>query len=154
MKSVSRYFSLPAVAGALTITVAIAASSLATVALADETNFPSRHRTLQSMAPANCNNWTAPLPERRVKVDVPGEVRGLTGTAALTIGIDQSGRYTGVVEALTNDAAFVRAAKDSLQYWSFVPARCDGVAVATQAKIYFNFRHESFVGYGAGSTIN
>ena len=89
-----------------------------------------------------------------MKVDVPGEVRGLAGTAALTIKIDQSGRYDGLVEALANDAAFVKAAQDSLQYWSFVPARCDGVAVATQAKIYFNFRHQNFVGYGAGNAIN
>lgn len=148
MKYFSRYFSVPTVAAAMM------AASFCAVASADETNFPLRSRTLQSTAPADCNNWTAPLPERRVKVDVPGEVRGLAGTAALTIGIDQSGRYTGVIEALANDAAFVRAAKDSLQYWSFVPARCDGVAVATQAKIYFNFRHESFVGYGAGSTVN
>ena len=148
MKPVSRLFSLS------TVIAAVAASSFASVALADETNFPSRYRTLQSSAPSGCNDWTAPLPERRVKVDVPGEVRGLSGTAALTIKIDQSGRYDGLVEALANDAAFVKAAKDSLQYWSFVPARCDGVAVAAQAKIYFNFRHESFVGYGSGSTVN
>ena len=148
MNSVSRYFSLS------TVIVAVAASGFCTVAAADETNFPSRYRTLQSSAPGGCKDWTAPLPERRVKVDVPREVRGLAGTAALTIKIDQSGRYDGLVEALANDEAFVRAAKDSLQYWSFVPARCDGVAVATEAKIYFNFRHESFVGYGAGSTVN
>ena len=148
MKYFSRYLSVSAV------TAAIMASSVCAVASADETNFPSRARTLQSTAPAGCSNWTAPLPERRVKVDVPGEVRGRAGTAALTISIDQSGRYAGVIEALANDAAFVRAAKDSLQYWTFVPARCDGVAVATEAKIYFNFRHESFVGYGAGSTVN
>ena len=148
MNSVSRYFSLS------TVIVAVAASGFCTVAAADETNFPSRYRTLQSSAPGGCKDWTAPLPERRVNVDVPSEVRGLAGTAALTIKIDQSGRYDGLVEALANDAAFVRAAKDSLQYWTFVPARCDGVAVATEAKIYFNFRHESFVGYGAGSTVN
>lgn len=148
MKSVSRYFSVS------TVIIAAAAASFCAVAAADETNFPSRYRTLQSSAPIGCADWTAPLPQRRVKVDVPGEVRGRSGTAALTIKIDQSGRYDGMVEALANDAAFVKAAKDSLQYWSFVPARCDGVAVATQAKIYFNFRHESFVGYGAGSATN
>ena len=149
MKSVSRYFSLAAVA-----TVAAAAATFCALAAADETNFPSRYRTLQSTAPTTCDEWVGPLPERRVKVEVPGEVRGVNGTAALTINIDQSGRYGGVVEALANDAAFVRAAKESLQYWSFVPARCDGVAVATTAKIYFNFRHESFVGFGSGNAIN
>ena len=148
MNSVSRYFPLP------TVIVALAAWSFCSVVSADETNFPSRFRTLQTSAPSSCKDWTAPLPERRVKVDVPGAVRGREGTAALTIKIDQSGRYDGLVEALANDAAFVSAAEDSLQYWSFVPARCDGVAVATQAKIYFNFRHESFVGYGAGSATN
>ena len=152
MKSVSRYFSLLTVIFAVTVTVA--ASGFCSVASADETNFPSRYRTLQSSAPDGCKDWTAPLPERRMKVDVPGEVRGLAGTAALTIKIDQSGRYDGLVEALANDAAFVKAAQDSLKFWSFVPARCDGVAVATQAKIYFNFRHQNFVGYGAGNAIN
>ena len=146
MKSVSRYFSFT--------TVAVAVATICTVAAADETNFPSRSRTLQSTAPTTCNEWVGPLPERRVKVDVPSEVRGVTGSAALTISIDQSGHYDGVVEALANDAAFVRAAKESLQYWSFVPARCDGIAVATQAKIYFNFRHENFVGFGPASTVN
>ena len=146
MKSVSQYFSFA--------TVAVAAATICTVVAADETNFPLRNRTLQSTAPTSCNEWVGPLPERRVKVDVPSEVRGVTGSAALTISIDQSGHYDGVVEALANDAAFVRAAKESLQYWSFVPARCDGIAVATQAKIYFNFRHENFVGFGPASTVN
>ena len=145
MQSVSRYFSLAAV---------VAATVVCCIDAAAETNFPPRYRTLQSTAPTACNEWVGPLPARRVNVEVPGEVRGVTGAAALTINIDQNGRYDGVVEALANDAAFVRAAKESLQNWSFVPARCDGIAVATQAKIYFNFRHENFVGFGSGSTIN
>lgn len=144
-----KFFSANSVAIATVI-----GSCLCTVAAADETNFPARHRTLQASAPAECADWTAPLPERRANVYVPGEVRGVPGSAALTIKIDQTGRYDGMVEALANDPAFVKAAKDSLQYWSFVPARCNGVAVAAQAKIYFNFRHERFVGFGAGSTIN
>ena len=67
----------------------------------------------------------------------------------LTINIDQNGKFDGVVEALTNHAAFVQAARESLQYWSFIPALCNGVAVPTQAKIYFNFRNEGFVSYTA-----
>ena len=114
---------------------------------ADETIFPSRQRTLQSTAPTNCNEWSAPLPERRTKLDLPRESRRLEGSAVLTINIDQTGKFDGVVEALTNQAAFVQAAKESLQYWSFIPAMCDGVAVPTQAKIYFNFRNEGFVSY-------
>ena len=144
MKSRSHNFSMSALAGALVL------SSVCTVVAADETIFPSRHRTLQSIAPSNCNEWAAPLPERRVKVDLPRESRQLEGSAVLTINIDQAGRFAGVVEALTNQTVFVQAAKESLQYWSFVPARCNGVAVSTEAKIYFNFRNEGFVGYASG----
>ena len=84
MKSVSQYFPFAA--------LAVAAATFCAAAAADETNFPSRYRTLQSTAPTTCNEWVGPLPERRVKVDVPGEVRGVNGSAALTINIDQSGR--------------------------------------------------------------
>ncbi len=145
MQSVCRTVSVAAVAGAIVL------STLSAVASADETFFPSRYRTLQSTAPSNCNEWSAPLPERRVKVDLPRESRRLEGSAVLTISIDQAGKFDGVVEALTNEAVFVQAAKDSLQYWSFVPAQCNGVAVPTQAKIYFNFRNEGFVSYKSGS---
>jgi outer membrane biosynthesis protein TonB len=144
VKSDSQKISISAFAGALLL------STLSSVVSADETIFPSRYRTLQSTAPANCNVWVAPLPERRIKVDLPREARQLEGSAVLTINIDQTGKFAGLVEALTNQEAFVQAAKDSLQYWSFVPARCNGVAVATQAKIYFNFRNESFVAYASG----
>ncbi len=144
MKSMSQNFSICAVAGAVML------STLSTVVAADETIFPSRYRTLQSTAPSNCDEWSAPLPERRAKVDLPPESRQLEGSAVLTINIDQAGKFAGLVEALTNQAAFVQAAKESLQYWSFVPALCNGVAVPTQAKIYFNFRNEGFVAYVSG----
>ena len=144
MKSGSPNFSMSALAGALLL------SSFCDVVAADETIFPSRHRTLLSVAPSNCTEWTAPLPERRVKVDLPRESRQLEGSAVLTINIDQAGRFAGVVEALTNQTVFVQAAKESLQYWSFVPALCNGVAVSAEAKIYFNFRNEGFVGYASG----
>ena len=144
MKSRSQNFSVSAVAGALLL------SSLCTVVAADETIFPSRNRTLQTIAPSNCNEWTAPLPERRVKVDLPRASRQLEGSAVLTISIDQAGQFAGVVEALTNEAVFVQAVKESLQYWSFAPARCNGVAVSTEAKIYFNFRNEGLIGYASG----
>ncbi len=144
MKSFSQPLSLCAVAGALVF------STLITAVSADETVFPSRYRTLLSPAPSNCNDWSAPLPERRAKVDLPTDSRKLEGSAVLTINIDQTGQFAGVVEALTNQAAFVQAARDSLQYWSFIPARCNGVAVSAEAKIYFNFRNEGFVGYASG----
>jgi len=132
---------------------ASAMATLAGSAAADETQFPSRFRTLETVAPAGCSDWVAPLPERRVKVTVPHEARNLEGSANLTISISPAGTFDGLVEAIANDAAFVRAATESLQYWSFSPARCNGVAVATQAKVFFNFRNESFVSYASGSQL-
>jgi hypothetical protein len=132
------------------VACACAFSTLSTAVAADETVFPSRHRTLLSPAPSSCNEWTAPLPERRVKVDLPTDSRKLEGAAVLTINIDQAGQFAGIVEALANEAAFVQAARESLRYWSFIPARCNGVAVSAEAKIYFNFRNEGFVGYASG----
>jgi outer membrane biosynthesis protein TonB len=133
-------------------TVALLAMGSAAV-WADETNFPSRHRTLETSAPAECRDWVAPLPERRVKVELPRDARTRQGSAQLTITIEPDGRYGGLVDALTNDEAFVRAAQASLQYWSFTPARCNGAPVSIQARIYFNFREESFVSYTAASHL-
>lgn len=135
----------------LILSCAVFASTVSAIAAADQTNFPSRYRTLATTAPADCRDWVAPLPERRVKVTLPREARHLDGAAQLTISISPTGQFAGLVEAVANDAAFVRAAVDSLQYWSFSPARCNGVAIATEARVYFNFRHESFVSYTASS---
>lgn len=121
--------------------------------VADETNFPSRYRTLETIAPAECRDWVAPLPERRVKVTLPSRWQRTEGSAQLTFTINPDGQFGGLVEALTNDEVFVRAATDSLQYWSFVPARCNGVAVATQAKVFFNFRHEPFLSFVSGNYL-
>ena len=128
----------------------VTASSLA---CADETNFPSRARTLETVAPAECRDWVAPLPERRVKVTLPSKSRRTEGSAQLTITINPDGQFGGLVEALTNDEVFVRAATDSLEDWSFTPARCNGVAVATQAKVFFNFRHEPFLSFVSGNYL-
>ena len=122
-------------------------------AIADETNFPSRYRTLETVTPAECRDWTAPLPERRVKVTLPSQSRRQEGSAQLTIAINADGQFGGLVDAITNDAVFVRAATDSLQYWSFSPAMCNGVAVATQAKVFFNFRHEPFLSFVSGNYL-
>ncbi len=128
-------------------------ATVSDVAAADETNFPSRHRTLETSAPAECRDWVAPLPERRLKVTLPSAARRQEGSAQLTITIKPDGQFGGLVEALTNDEVFVRAATDSLQYWSFSPARCNGVAVATQAKLFFNFRHEPFLSFVSGNYL-
>jgi hypothetical protein len=132
---------------------AAAIGTFAGQATADETNFPSRYRTLETAPPAGCGDWVAPLPERRVKVTLPHEARQLQGSANLTITISPTGQFDGLVEAIANDAAFVRAATDSLQYWSFIPARCNGVAVAAQAKVFFNFRHEPFLSFVSGNYL-
>lgn len=123
------------------------------IVAADETNFPSRHRTLSTIAPTECVDWVAPLPERRVKVTLPNNAKREQGSAQLTITINRDGQFGGLVEALTNDEVLVRAATDSLQYWSFTPARCNGVAVTTQAKVFFNFRHEPFVSLVSGNYL-
>lgn len=123
------------------------------VAVADETNFPSRYRTLETIAPAECREWVAPLPERRVKVTLPSSSNRAQGSAQLTITINPDGQFGGLVEAITNDEVFVQAATDSLQYWSFAPARCNGVAVATQAKMFFNFRYEPFLSFVSGNYL-
>jgi hypothetical protein len=128
-------------------------ATAASIAAADETNFPSRYRTLETIAPAECRDWVAPLPERRVKVALPVSSKRAQGSAQLTITINPDGQFGGLVEAVTNDEVFVRAATDSLQDWSFTPARCNGVAVATQAKVFFNFRHEPFLSFVSGNYL-
>ena len=117
------------------------------MAAADETKFPARHRTLETVVPAHCSDWVAHVPERRVKVTLPRDARNVEGSAHLTIVISPTGEFSGLVEAIANDAAFVRAATDSLQYWSFIPAHCNGTAVASQSKIFFNFRHDTFLSF-------
>lgn len=127
----------------------IAASS----AYADETNFPARHRTLEASAPGSCGEWVAPLPDRRVKVSLPHDARKREGMARVTFTIAPDGSYGGLVSAQTNDAAFVQAAEQSLRYWTFKAARCNGVAVPTEVSMYFNFRNEGFVSYAASNPI-
>lgn len=139
-----------------TLSCALVAATLSVipgVAAADETKFPSRYRTLETVAPANCTDWVAPLPVRRANVTLPREARNIEGSANLTIAISPTGQFDGLVEAIANDAAFVRAATDSLQYWTFIPARCNGVAVATQSKVFFNFRNDTFVSFVTGSRL-
>ncbi len=153
MKCLSSVRSAPTVSIALKVFCVCFAAALgpfAGQAAADETQFPSRYRTLETVAPAGCGEWVAPLPERRVKVTLPHEARSREGSAHLTIAISPTGHFDGLVEAIANDAAFVRAATDSLQYWSFTPARCNGVAVAAHAKVFFDFRNDAFVSFVAG----
>ncbi len=137
----------------LLVATAAFAFAAAGVASADETNFPARHRTLETTAPSSCGDWVAPLPDRRVKVSLPYDARKREGMARVTFTIAPDGSYGGLVSAQTNDAAFVQAAERSLQYWTFRAARCNGVAVPTEVSMYFNFRSEGFVSYAAGNPI-
>ncbi|HOB02371.1 MAG TPA: energy transducer TonB [Casimicrobium huifangae] len=137
----------------LLVATAALSVSAAGAAFADETNFPARHRTLESTAPSSCGEWVAPLPDRRVKVSLPYDARKREGMARVTFTIGPDGSYAGLVSAQTNDAAFVQAAEQSLQYWTFKAARCNGVAVPIEASMYFNFRNEGFVSYAAGNPI-
>ncbi len=122
-------------------------------ATATETNFPARTRTLEITVPAECRDWVAPVPQRRVDVLLPLDGKVFSGAAQVTFTISPEGRYGGLVEAKANDAAFVRAAEESLKYWTFTAATCNGKPVSVDARIHFNFRYDSFVSYGAGSTI-
>lgn len=136
----------------LVATAAVTVTAAAIVS-ADETNFPARHRTLESTAPSSCGDWVAPLPDRRVKVSLPYDARKREGMARVTFTIAPDGSYGGLVSAQTNDAAFVQAAEQSLQYWTFKAARCNGVAVPIEASMYFNFRNEGFVSYAASNPL-
>ena len=118
----------------LLVATAALSVSAAGAAFADETNFPARHRTLESTAPSSCGEWVAPLPDRRVKVSLPYDARKREGMARVTFTIGPDGSYAGLVSAQTNDAAFVQAAEQSLQYWTFKAARCNGVAVPIEAE--------------------
>ena len=147
MNSLSRLRAAPTARKLVSSLLALMFGVIPGLAAADETKFPSRHRTLETVAPAHCSDWLAPLPDRRVKVTLPREARNAEGSAHLTIVISPTGEFAGLVEAIANDAAFVRAATDSLQFWSFIPARCNGLAVAAQSKIFFNFRNDTFVSF-------
>ncbi|MCC7068483.1 MAG: hypothetical protein IT523_08505 [Burkholderiales bacterium] len=138
----------------IVMTLAALAAGTATQALADQTNFPARSRTLETTTPSDCRDWQPPLPERRVKVTLPSDARERDGMARVTFTITPEGGYGGLVSALTNEAVFVQAAEESLRYWTFRAARCNGAAVATNASVYFDFRREGFVSYAASNPVN
>ena len=137
----------------LILSAVAAVSAFSATSFAGETIFPARSRTLESIAPSDCREWVAPQPERRVDLRLPRDAKVFSGAAQLTITINQDGRYGGLVNALTNDEAFVRAAEDSLQWWTFTAARCNGQTVPAQARVYFTFRQDGLIGYGPNSYI-
>jgi TonB family protein len=119
-----------------------------------QTNFPSANRTLSTPRPAACQEWKAPVPERRVNVDFPSDAKGLKGDAALLVRIDAEGRFVGVVDATASEEQFAQAAEDSVKKWSFQPARCNGVAIAADSRIDFKFKRDEGITYKTGGYLS
>jgi hypothetical protein len=118
-----------------------------------ETVFPKAHRTLKVVVPPQCREWVAPLPDRRTNVAFPDDGRGLKGDAALLVRIGANGEYLGVSEYLASDDAYMRAAESAVKEWTFKPAICNGDAIASDARIDFEFRREGGITYSSGGSL-
>ena len=112
----------------------------ASAPISAETIFPPRSKTLLSTAPAECREWTPPLPLVRHAIELNRGDGAVEGSARLTIRISADGRFAAIESAVTNDARFVTAAVDSLERWTFQPARCNGDAVGATATVWLEFR--------------
>jgi Gram-negative bacterial TonB protein C-terminal len=130
----------------------IAASTLISSAFAAETIFPKKSRTLTVKPPAECREWVAPLPLKQTAVEFPDDGKGLKGNVALLVRIGPDGGYQGLIDYLADDDAFVRAAEKSVKDWTFTPAQCNGAAVASDARVEFEFRREGGITYKTGAT--
>jgi TonB family protein len=119
-----------------------------------QTNFPSTNRTLSTPRPPTCQEWKAPLPERRVDVVFPSDAKGLKGEAALLVRIDAEGRFVGVVDATASEEPFGQAAEESVKQWSFQPAKCNGVAIAADSRIDFKFKRDDGITYKTGGYLS
>ena len=124
--------------------------SLATAGAAfagDETLFPKRSRVLTAKAPPECKQWIAPVPDRQVPAQFPKDVGASKGDVALLVRINANGTYNGLIDYSSNEEAFVRAAEASVKEWTFKPALCNGVAIASDARLDFQFRKEGGIIY-------
>ncbi len=126
------------------------ASVIVTTAFAAENIFPKRNRTLLVKQPAECTQWSAPLPQSQTRADYPDDARGLQGDAALLLRIGADGSYQGLIDFLASDDAYVRAAEKAVKQWTFVPAQCNGAAIASDARVDFVFRREGAITYKTG----
>jgi outer membrane biosynthesis protein TonB len=142
----------------LTAPFALAALGLALLSVSSgasantETIFPKAAKILKPIVPEHCREWNSPAPVEKKDVDYPAEARGLTGEAALLVKIGANGEYLGVSDFLATDDLYAKAAENSVQNWTFRPARCNGDAIASEARVDFRFRREGGVTYPASSS--
>ncbi len=135
-------------------TVVCVAAALTPLALAGtETVFPQSGKILRVMQPPECKQWQAPLPDRRTNVSFPDDAKGIKGDAALLVRIGANGEYLGMVDYLTSDDAYVKAAEAAVKEWTFKPALCNGNTVASEARIDFEFRREGGITYSSGTAL-
>jgi outer membrane biosynthesis protein TonB len=132
-------------------TVATMLSSVATAGT--ETVFPKSSKILNVVAPPQCKDWQAPLPDRRTDVVFPNEAKGINGSAALLVRIGAAGEYLGVADFLASDEAYAVAAQEAVKQWTFKPARCNGEAIASDARVDFVFRREGGITYTNSSAV-
>ncbi len=118
-----------------------------------ETVFPKNTRILKVVPPPQCKEFKAPLPDRRTNVAFPDEARGLKGDAALLVRIGANGEYLGVSDYLASDDAYMRAAEAAVKDWTFKPAICNGEAIASDARVDFEFRREGGITYSSGGSL-
>jgi outer membrane biosynthesis protein TonB len=130
--------------------VALSAALIGSSAFANETQFPSHNRTLTSLVPAECKQWTAPKTLARKDVSFPTEVNALRGDVALLVRIAADGSYQGIEDSLSSDDAFLREAENSVREWSFAPAVCNGQRQASLARVDFQFKREGSISYKTG----
>jgi hypothetical protein len=135
------------------IAIACAVATLAPIANAGtETIFPKPHRTLKVVQPPQCKEWKAPLPDRQTNVAFPDDARGIKGDAALLVRIGVNGEYLGVSDYVGSDDAYVKAAETAVKDWTFKPALCNGEAIASDARVDFDFRREGGIEYKTGAS--
>ncbi|TAG04679.1 MAG: hypothetical protein EAZ43_04135 [Betaproteobacteria bacterium] len=121
-------------------------------AIAAENIFPKRSRTLLVKQPVECTQWAAPLPATQSRAEYPDDARGLHGDAALLLRIGADGSYQGLLDFVASDEAYVRAAEKAVKQWTFVPAQCNGTAIASDARVDFTFRREGAITYKTGAS--
>jgi hypothetical protein len=115
-----------------------------------ETVFPNRNRILKVTPPPQCKEWKAPLPTQQTNVAFPDDARGIKGDAALLVRIGANGEYLGVSDYLASDEAYMKAAEAAVKDWTFAPALCNGEAIASDARVDFEFRREGGIEYKTG----
>jgi hypothetical protein len=142
IKRITTVVVAPLVAGAIVSSLAMAST---------ETVFPRANRILKPVVPKECNEWTAPLPDRKTNVEYPTDAPGLKGSAALLVRIGKAGEYLGVTDFIADDDAYVRAADTAMKDWTFKPALCNGEMTASEARVDFEFRREGGITYGSGA---